>query len=311
MRRRAAFTLIELLVVMAIIAVLVALLLPAVQSAREAARRTACRNNLKQIGLALHHYHDVHNVLPPGWVADVPDGNNGWAWASFILNAVDQRGLQDSLNYELPVRDPANDKCRSVVVPVFICVSDPFPNTADVLFFPPQILISSAGLHRNFFHPPPPPDPIRFLCAKSNYAGVFGKTDIAATPSRGDGAFYHNSGVRFADVTDGLSNTLIVGERSSRPGVTVTSTQQWPHLDTAVWSGIIPGVNDDMARVVGTSEHTPNDPNRTFAGFSSFHPSGAFFLVGDGGVRQVSNSVDRRLYHSLMTRAGNEATSFE
>ena len=311
MRRRTAFTLIELMVVIAIIAVLVALLLPAVQSAREAARRTACRNNLKQIGLALHNYHDVRGVLPPGWVADVPNGNNGWAWASFLLHGVDQQGLQDSLFYDLPVRDPANDNSRSLVVPVYICSSDPYPKTAEVLYFPPPVSFPAGKRQVAFFHPPPPPDPIRFLCAKSSYAGVFGKSDIATTPSAGGGAFFHNSSVTLASFTDGLSNTLTVGERSPRPGVTVTTTQQWPRLDIAVWSGIIPDTNDNMARVVGTSEYTPNDPNRSFAGFSSSHPGGAYFLVGDGGVRLVGNSVDLGLYQSMTTRAGNETTTME
>jgi prepilin-type N-terminal cleavage/methylation domain-containing protein len=311
MRRRAAFTLIELLVVMAIIALLVALLLPAVQSAREAARRTACRNNLKQIGLALHNYHDVHNVLPPGWVADVPAGNNGWAWASFILHGVEQAALQDALRYDLPVRDPANDKNRSKVVPVYVCSSDAYPNTADLWYFPPPPTFPFAIPQPANFHPPPPPDPIQYLCAKSNYVGVYGTTDIASRPGGGNGTFFHNSSVRLADFTDGLSNTLIAGERSSRPGVTVTSTQQWPRLDIAVWSGVIPGTNDDFARIVGTSERVPNDPNRNFAGFSSFHPGGAFFLTGDGSVRQVSNNVDHGLYHSMMTRAGGDATAVE
>lgn len=311
MRRRTAFTLIELLVVMAIIGVLVALLLPAVQSAREAARRTACRNNLKQIGLALHNYHDVRGVLPPGWVADIPAGNNGWAWGAFILHGLDQRNLQDSLRYDLPVRDPTNDNHRSVVVPAYICSSDPYPNTAEVMYFPPPPSFPAVSPQVSYFHPPPPPDPVRYLCAKSNYAGVFGTTDIAAAPGAGNGAFFHNSSVAMSGFTDGLSNTLIVGERSSRPGVTINSVGQWPRLDITVWSGIIPGANDDMARVAGTSEYTPNDSGRTFASFSSSHPGGALFLVGDGSVRQVSNNVDHGLYNSMMTRAGNETFTAE
>src|SRR6266487_2467467 len=98
--RRLGFTLIELLVVIAIIAVLVALLLPAVQQAREAARRSQCRNNLKQIGLALHDYHSTHNVFPPGYVAGAayPATSNGWSWCAQLLPYLDQASLYHSIN---------------------------------------------------------------------------------------------------------------------------------------------------------------------------------------------------------------------
>src|SRR5258708_31972905 len=112
--RRTGFTLIELLVVIAIIAVLVSLLLPAVQQAREAARRSQCKNNLKQIGLALHNYHDSFSVFPPGYIAGSPfvdgetDTSPGWSWASMILPQLDQGPLSASINFSLPIQAPAN-----------------------------------------------------------------------------------------------------------------------------------------------------------------------------------------------------------
>ena len=119
---RRAFTLIELLVVIAIIGILVALLLPAVQMAREAARATQCKNNVKQIGLALHNYHDTYRRLPCGWSATSdPLGPNGWGWASAILPQMEQGNLQASLHYDLPIDDPANQKARESVIANFIC----------------------------------------------------------------------------------------------------------------------------------------------------------------------------------------------
>ena len=130
---RRGFTLIELLVVIAIIAVLIALLLPAVQAAREAARRSQCINNLKQMGLALHNYHDAMSVFPPGYIAASPyiDGETdvapGWSWASMILPQLDQSPLFSSINFWLPVAAPANTTGAQTSLNVFICPSDQIP----------------------------------------------------------------------------------------------------------------------------------------------------------------------------------------
>ncbi len=130
---RRGFTLIELLVVIAIIAVLIALLLPAVQAAREAARRTQCVNNLKQMGLALHNYHDAFLVLPPGYIAASKfiDGETdtapGWSWASMILPQLDQTPLYSSANFWLPVQAPANTTTTQTSLTAFLCPSDQIP----------------------------------------------------------------------------------------------------------------------------------------------------------------------------------------
>lgn len=269
---RRAFTLVELLVVIAIIGVLVAMLLPAVQMAREAARRTHCKNNVKQIGLALHLYHDVHKVLPPGWLADVPDGEPGWGWAAFTLPFMEQNNLYEGqIDTTEHIDEPSNAVARNTVVDTFICPSDPYPN---------RFMLTS--LHTPLFE-----------IAKSNYVGVLGTLEIADYPSNGDGVFYHNSSTRFADITDGLSNTMIVGERCSRLGY-------------STWVGMVHGADDAMARIVGITDHTPNHPSAHFDDFSSQHTNGAHFLMGDGSVARIDDTIDFTVYQGLATRGGGE-----
>ncbi|MGO9919341.1 MAG: DUF1559 domain-containing protein, partial [Isosphaeraceae bacterium] len=128
MHRYRAFTLIELLVVIAIIAVLIALLLPAVQSAREAARRIQCCNNLKQIGIALHNYHDAIGAFPPGYLSlmdpvTFDNDGPGWGWASFSLNQMEQLPVYNSINFELRIEFPANQTARLTVLGSFLCPS--------------------------------------------------------------------------------------------------------------------------------------------------------------------------------------------
>src|SRR5687767_13013899 len=136
-RIRGGFTLVELLVVIAIIGLLVALLLPAVQAAREAARATQCKNNLKQMGLAVHNYSDTNRRLPSGWVADAPNGRNGWGWGSAILAQLEQGSLQQQIHFDLRILNAANQPFHTTVLTVYICPSDPFPDTADVLAMHP------------------------------------------------------------------------------------------------------------------------------------------------------------------------------
>jgi prepilin-type N-terminal cleavage/methylation domain-containing protein len=290
---RRGFTLIELLVVIAIIAVLVALLLPAVQQAREAARRTQCRNNLKQIGLALHNYHDTAGVLPPGWIGVNPAtggphlfGMNSWGWAAHILPQLDQGPVFNRLNFVVKMEAPQNDSIRLTQLTVFRCPSD--------IGAPIWTIRSESGA------------PLREL-PQANYIGVFGTLEIEhceenpAAPlvrCAGDGAFFHNSRIRFSDITDGLSTTLLVGERRTRP----EPAFNW----NSTWVGVVEGGDEAIVRILGTADHTPNHALAHFDDFSSYHSGGCHFVLGDGSVRFVSANIDLGVYQRTCTRAGGD-----
>lgn len=196
---RAAFTLVELLVVIAIIGVLVALLLPAVQAAREAARASQCKNHLRQLGLALHQYHDTFGRLPPGWVANQPEGVPGWGWASATLSFLEQRALDETLiRRNLPIADPANQLARETVVAVLLCPSDPAPRIG--LIFGGAADDDHDHDHDADEESHEADDPAQlsieqgvplFRAARSNYVGVFGVSEIESAPAAGEGAFFY------------------------------------------------------------------------------------------------------------------------
>jgi len=293
--QRKAFTLVELLVVIAIIGILIALLLPAVQAAREAARRSSCSNNLKQVGLALHMYHDINNQLPAGWMGYDPStglphwfGLPGWAWSSKILPYMEQGAAYKNLvHFDLPITDPANAEARVFPVSTFRCPSDIGGKT---------FLLQGGG---------PMVGPGTFTpvdLATGNYIGMFGSVDIHLVcpgpggQCEGNGSFFLNRGVRFSDITDGLSQTLIVGERCSK-------------LAPSTWVGLVTGGEHMPARVVGVAAYPPNAeaaPVEYFHNFSSFHPSGTHFLSADGSVRLIPQTIDMAVYQALATRSGSE-----
>lgn len=286
LRARRAFTLVELLVVIAIIGILVALLLPAVQAAREAARRTQCFNNLKQIGLAIHNYHDTHGYFPSGWIGSAPpmhrplaEGAPGWAWGSMILPYMEQTTLADDLHRNLPVWDMRNRPGITTYMKSFRCASDPGQETFG--------LESEDGS-------------ILFDVPKSNYVGNFGRTEledceglVPGAICEGDGFFFHNSKLKMSDLRDGSSHTLAVGERSSRRG-------------GSTWSGVIDGAAEKFARVLAIADHPPNDEHGHFDDFASEHPYGANFVFGDGSVKLVPEDIEEEVYQALATRAGAE-----
>jgi prepilin-type N-terminal cleavage/methylation domain-containing protein len=296
---RGGFTLVELLVVIAIIGVLVALLLPAVQAAREAARGSQCKNHLKQLGLALHQYHDSMGRLPAGWIATQPEGVPGWGWSAALLPYLEQRSLDESLRRHLPIGDAANQKPRETVLPVLLCGSDPHPRVMTI-FGGVEAQEHEGdddhdhshdleGHNANIDAGVP-----MFRVARSNYVGMFGVSEIEELPAAGEGVFFFLSRTRFAEITDGLSNTLMVGERYAKQG-------------SSVWAGVVEGANEAMARVVGSGDHAPNDPHHHFEDFASYHPGGVHFLQGDGSVQRISNQIDVGAYQALCTRGGGEA----
>ncbi|MCA9061835.1 MAG: DUF1559 domain-containing protein [Planctomycetaceae bacterium] len=295
--RYRGFTLIELLVVIAIIAILIALLLPAVQAAREAARKTQCRNNLKQIGIALHDYHDTHRTLPPGWIAVDPvtlrpsahEGISGVGWAAMILPFMEQKNAWDKFDASRSLTDPANAAFLKIAIPLYRCPSDPQPETFDM-----------DNEHAGGFLARLP---------IANYIGSFGTEELDGCENspgtlpvlstgqcRSDGVFFHNSKVLFRDITDGTSNTFMCGERRTDP------TKGW----YSTWPGMIPEGEEAFQRVCGSADHVPNSPTSHFDDFSSHHTGGALFLLGDGSVRFVSENIDHSLYQSIATIGGGE-----
>lgn len=293
---RRGFTLIELLVVIAIIATLVLLLLPAINAARESARIATCKNQIRQFGIALHGYHGARGHLPPGWISDEPepDGEPGWAWGMEILSFLEQQSLHDQVfDRRQPIDDPANQQGRETVVHTFLCPSDRTPT---------RVLLTEGHGHDHSHdeeheEEEEEGEPL-FAVARSNYVGVYGTGEVHDVPDDGDGVFFRNSRVRFDDIHDGLSSTLLVGERSSR-------------LGGSVWVGVVHGAEANMERVVGSADHPPNSPERHFDDFSSHHPTGAHFLAGDGSAKLLSDDVDPVVYRALATREGGEPVSAE
>ncbi|MBL8819697.1 MAG: DUF1559 domain-containing protein [Planctomyces sp.] len=300
---RIGFTLIELLVVIAIIGVLLVLLLPSVQAAREAARATQCRNNLKQIALAVHNYHDRVGVLPPAWTADPSDLTQGWGWGSMLLPDLEQSALFQQLHFDESLTSPTSLQWHLQSVPAFVCPSDAFPLSGIVIVQEPEMRppFPKASV---FFHPPPPK---LYPMAKSNYPAVYGSTAVIDAPDAGNGLFFRNSSVRLRDVVDGTSQTFMIGERRT--------TQQMKkdfmgndltYVDMTLWMGVLPWCVDPSFRVVGSGHVTPGANGRSFPGFNSQHTGGTFFALADGSARMVSNSIDTATYRALMTRSGSE-----
>jgi prepilin-type N-terminal cleavage/methylation domain-containing protein len=303
------FTLIELLVVIAIIGVLVSLLLPAVQQAREAARRTQCKNNLKQLGLALHNYHDTFSNFPPGCIRGGASGGWGFqtnvetsCWTYLALPYIEQATIYNQLNFSTTNWYPGtvfttpNCEFAQKVIPSFVCPSDPNGGAKN---FGSWACVGGVQNANGDF-------------ATINYAAMAdsrnrinssGYTSCGNCYPRtdGDGMMFNRSKIGVRDVTDGTSNTILMAEVSGGPGV----NQFWEWA----WSG--PLVD---ARI------TPNGPgsypgDRTFLnpretdtpqGASSYHEGGIQVLLADGSVRFLSENINFATYKSLATRSGGE-----
>ena len=279
--KRRAFTLIELLVVIAIIAVLIALLLPAVQQAREAARRTQCKNNLKQLGLALHNYESSARVFPFGVLGvngTATNTNQLHTWHSQILPYVDQQSLFAAYQSNVPFSDPANQALVRQKIPGFLCPTHPDQG------------------------------PVSGAWGQNHYAGNAG-----VQSGTNDGIVYPLSSVQIRDIVDGTSQTLAAGEiaydlggwaRGSFPGLGggggggggqgyARAVMRWWQAPNACTR---PGLNPPVGTCTSNLQ------------FSSLHVGGMHALMCDGRVVFLSESMDANVQRAIATRGGGELT---
>ena len=268
------FTIIELLVSMAVIAVLAAVLLPALGAARETSRRMECTSRLRQIGIALHQYHEVHGGLPPGWQPE-PSGESAYAWSVALLPLLEQRSLDDTVRRHEPISSPIHADVRRQSLPIFLCPSD--VGTEAFELYPDDAFVIEST------------EPLVKL-PTANYVAVFGTLQADDVPGcQGDGAFLERRSVRLAELMRGQSNTLLVGERTFRK---VPST----------WLGFDYRGEDAECRIVGNADKGPNRDDADECEFDSRHPGSTNFLWGDGHVQAVGDSVDAGLYRNWARR---------
>jgi prepilin-type N-terminal cleavage/methylation domain-containing protein len=310
---RRAFTLVETLLVIAILAVLVGILLPAVQKAREAASRSACLNNLRQIGLATHLYHDALGSFPagylqsggpmflpppaaapqivarPGPVAFSLNNQPGWGWAALLLPFVEQSALAKEIQWDLPVESPSNLDPRCTLVKIYTCPSDRFTGAFEILTLLNQPCAQAAT---------------------NSYAACFGSAIAPApNPDVGNGIYFRNSATRYNQVADGLSNTVAVGERCSL-------------FARAPWAGAVsPGtIRTTPGAPVYTAIEEPssvmplayfkrplNDPNSEPYDFFSPHGQVVQYLFADNSAHALSTSTPSVVLQALGTISAGEA----
>ncbi len=298
LRVRRGFTLIELLVVISIIALLIALLLPAVQAARGASQRASCINNFKQVGIGLANYEITHRVLPPGYVSTFDtngtDLGPGWGWAALILPQVEQAPLYAAINVNLPIERPANLTARLTSVASFLCPADPVRPTWNVY---------ARDASGN-------PTALLGQVAASHYIGVFGTTDPGID---GDGVFSRDSAVAYRDITDGLSQTLAVGERGHRLGEatwvgSVTGAVLFPSDNDGIG---YPRAENGPGMILGHAGGRlgPGDPGGEVNQFYSQHAGGTNFLFADSHVAFLKTTIPNKTFRALATRAGAEVIS--
>jgi len=327
------FTLVELLVVIAIIGVLVALLLPAVQAAREAARRSTCTNNFKQVGIALHNYHSAHTVFPSGEIhvnglgriscSNLRSNRTppfiGFGWGAYLLPYLEANVIYEQLELKLSRSESPDGKD-----PIFTATSwNAYEGRVDAFICPSAIndtgwVDCCTGFNHFGIE--------AFDWPLSNMAGVIDskKTHCSAVSplADGNGTLFNHSRINVGKITDGSSNTVIIGEVTSGLGVDQSGTEVWIGHTYASRNledmsqgingpGSVPGGRDDTI-----DPFDGDGGNRHFEyhlenGFSSFHIGGAHFVFADGSVRFFNEDIDFIVLEAMATRAGEEVYSYE
>ena len=301
-RQKKAFTLVELLVAIAITGILVALLLPAIQAAREAARRTSCKNNLKQIAVAMHNFESAFGKLPPGYEYSAgPQGNSrGYSWGVRLLPYMELGSLYDRIAFDKPVFDSINAAVREQHIQILLCPTDDVSPSGFVEMDNERYAM--ACYVANFGTPDLDEDQGQ-VRGHSNPLGPF---------SRPWGPFYRNSATKLCRITDGLSQTLMVGERQNGPfrveGV------HGPHFEyETTWIGAVRDIDeptDDHGHMVlFQTGNVPNAPESDDRDVSASHAGVAQFLMCDGSVHTVSEDIDLQVYRALGTMNQAETTA--
>ncbi|MBW3600663.1 MAG: DUF1559 domain-containing protein [Planctomycetes bacterium] len=350
--RRGGFTLVELLVVIAIIGILVSLLLPAVQSAREAARRMQCTNHLKQLGLAVQTYHSAFQRFPSGYCSyATSDGSGpssamidpltwdaapGWGWQALLLPFIEQATVSETLQYERPIWDPVNADLVALTLPVLLCPSSSGETDPLVVRDQSGAPLTRYGrtirLGRSHYVASHGQESCWGECGSAATGEVFTNIYTSATTivqvngdagNVADGPFYRNSGVRFADVTDGTSSTIFLGEHSS-------------HLSEKGWAGVVPGAythprisspenGPDAAATLTLVHAGPSGGELDITGTPIIHPvnfptlhvgqmyaqhlGGGNVCFGDGSVRFVAETVNLLVWAELSSMNEGEPIS--
>ncbi len=279
-RLKRGFTLIELLVVIAIIAILIALLLPAVQQAREAARRSTCKNNLHQLAVALHNYHEQHNTFPPGAMP-----TRGPTWGMYIFPNMDQTNLYKLQNWD--EGNAENIAIGRTYIATFKCPTQPGPPTCDLNFTGRQINNYVANAGPNFTN-----------------------DDNLANARNRNGIFYAYSSTRFRDIPDGSTNTLLIGEAQfavsgnsyGGPGFNCCMD----HFSAYSWN-IDEGTGHDFSETMCSSFYRVNQVSEK--AFGSFHVGGCNMAMADGSARFISENINTTIWRAIGTRGGGEIVS--
>jgi prepilin-type N-terminal cleavage/methylation domain-containing protein len=321
-RRRNGFTLIELLVVIAIIAILIALLVPAVQKVREAASRMQCQNNLKNLALATHGYHDSNKKLPPGAqdaVLPVPNPTNttttiqGTSWIVFILPFIEQGPLYSRYNFSLAYNDVANGLVGEAVVPVLYCPSGP---EASRVLDPNTNLTKNPTTHYYaVMGPGGATDPTTYTVNGVTYSarvgnpvtnGSYGTSGMMSRYTDNTGSVSTKRLIKLVEVTDGTSNTIMIGERCMFPHPTaVNEYRSWIRGNNG-GAGAAKNVTYPINSTFYNGSTNFND-----MGFGSSHTGGCGFALGDGTVRFVNQNINLALLQALSTINAGETASID